>query len=81
MKWLQQAMVPGLACLLACAARAEEPATVPAADQAPARMLTLGSPMIRSTMDRVKLAWLFPASAERLNVLAGSSGEWRSGRF
>ncbi len=61
MKWLQRAMAPGLACLLAGASLAEEPTTIPAADQTPARMLTLGSPMIRSTMDRVKLAWLFPA--------------------
>lgn len=84
MKWLQQAMVPGLACLLACAARAEEPATVAATATAPERMLTLGSPLIRSTMDRVKLSWLFPEKMpdfrlkmERPAAIPLSPEEWQ----
>lgn len=50
-------------CAAACAALAVEPVAPPSASAAPEAsvpLLSLGSPLLRSTMDRMKLSWLFP---------------------
>ena len=60
MKWVRGAQVLGLGWLLAGGASAAEPVPVPAEVPGVPRMLTLGSPLIRSSMDRMNLAWLLP---------------------
>ena len=59
--WEGLAILAGFA--MECAALAVEPVAVPEAPTPPeasAPLLTLGSPLLRSTMDRMNLAWMFP---------------------
>ena len=50
----------GLVCTVASVVQAGEQASAPTTPASAAPVLTLGSPMIRSTMDRVNMSWLFP---------------------
>lgn len=65
MNWVWRAKVLGASCVVACAIRQTAGQTPPAAsataDSAP--LLTLGSPMLRSTMAKMNMAWLFPEKA------------------
>lgn len=56
--WMAISLLAGMAA--ADAARAEEHPPAPAVPTGGSPLLTLGSPMLRSTMDRMKLAWMFP---------------------
>ena len=60
MNWVWQVMRLGALCAVARAglAAAQTPAPPEPAGAAP--VLTLGTPMLRSTMDRMSMAWLFP---------------------
>ena len=60
MNWVWQVMRLGALCAVTRAglAAAQTPALPEPAGAAP--VLTLGTPMLRSTMDRMSMAWLFP---------------------
>jgi hypothetical protein len=47
-------------CVLACALRAAGQASAPEATAEATPMLTLSSPVLRSTMGKVNMAWLVP---------------------
>lgn len=54
--WKMRSAVGFLACALAAAGQAP----APAAPEGGGRVLTLGTPMLRTTMDRMNLPWVFP---------------------
>ena len=63
MNWVWQVMRLGALCAVARAGLAAAQTPAPPDATGPAPILTLGSPMIRSTMGRMSLAWLFPDKA------------------
>ena len=84
MKWVRGAQALGLGWLLSSGAPAAEPVPVPAEAPGTPRMLTLGSPLIRSSMDRMNLAWLLPETVpdfrlkmERPTEVSLSPEEWQ----
>ncbi len=50
-----------LSCAMAVAAQTEETAPALPEPQRASPLLTLGSPMLRSTMDWMKMSWLYPS--------------------